>query len=114
MWRYLTDTFDYLTIAALIDNKIFCVHGGISPAVPSLDQIRVLERFKEVPQDGPLADLLWSDPDTTRDGFGLSQRGAGYTFGGDVVKKFLQTNKVDRIVRAHQLCMHGYQVSRSR
>lgn len=110
VWRYLTDTFDYLTIAALIDNKIFCVHGGISPAIANLDQIRVLERFQEVPQDGPLADLLWSDPDTTREGFGLSQRGAGYTFGQDVIKKFVQANSIDHIMRANQLCMNGYQI----
>ena len=102
--------FDYLTVAALIDGKIFCVHGGLSPRITTLDQIRVLERFKEVPSEGPLADLLWSDPDPSRDGFTYSQRGAGYIFGGDMVKRFLHNNKVEHMSRAHQLCMEGYQV----
>lgn len=74
VWKHFTDMFDYLTVAALVDNKIFCVHGGLSPNISTLDQIRVLERFKEVPHEGPLTDLLWSDPDPTRDGFGFSQR----------------------------------------
>lgn len=63
-----------------------------------------------MPHEGPLADLLWSDPDPQRDGFSYSQRGAGYVFGGDAVRKFLHTNNVEHMVRAHQLCMDGYQV----
>ncbi|ELR11408.1 uncharacterized protein ACA1_136190 [Acanthamoeba castellanii str. Neff] len=110
VWRYFTDLFDYLTIAALIDNKVFCVHAGLSPSVVSLDQIRVLDRFKEIPPDGPLADLVWSDPDPDRPDWHPSQRGAGYTFGEGVVKKFLESNGLNHIVRSHQLCMDGYQV----
>ena len=57
-----------------------------------------------------MADLVWSDPDPERDEFSLSPRGAGYTFGGDVVKKFLQVNNMSHILRAHQLCQEGYQI----
>jgi len=110
VWHYFTDMFDYLTIAAVIDNKLFAVHGGLSPAIHTLDQIRVLDRFQEVPHEGALADLLWSDPDPDREGFNPSPRGAGYTFGQDIVTKFLKVNQVDHILRAHQLCMDGYQV----
>jgi len=110
VWRYFTDLFDYLTIAALIDNKIFCVHAGLSPSVMSLDQIRVLDRFKEIPPDGPLADLMWSDPSPDRDDWVSSQRGAGYTFGETALTKFLRINDLDHLVRSHQLCMDGYQV----
>jgi serine/threonine-protein phosphatase PPG1 len=110
VWNYFTGMFDYLTVAALIDGKIFCVHGGLSPSISTLDQIRVLERFKEVPIEGPFADLLWSDPEPSKSGFTVSQRGAGYFFGGDAVKRFLHTNKIDHMARAHQLCMEGYQV----
>eukprot|EP01112_Ceratiomyxa_fruticulosa_P019983 TRINITY_DN667_c0_g1_i1.p1 TRINITY_DN667_c0_g1~~TRINITY_DN667_c0_g1_i1.p1 ORF type:complete len:309 (+),score=54.01 TRINITY_DN667_c0_g1_i1:222-1148(+) len=110
VWRYFTDMFDYLTVAALIDDVLFAVHGGLSPSVVSIDQIRVLDRFQEVPHEGALADLMWSDPDPEKDGFTQSQRGAGYTFGQDVVAKFLKVNKVEHILRAHQLCMDGYQV----
>jgi hypothetical protein len=55
-----------------------------------------------------LGDLLWSDPDPDSDGWGLSPRGAGYLFGGDVVAQFNHTNKISLIARAHQLVMEGY------
>ncbi|KAF0974202.1 hypothetical protein FDP41_006812 [Naegleria fowleri] len=110
-WKYFTDLFDYLTVAALIDEKIFCVHGGLSPAITSLDQIRVLDRFGEPGMEGPLVDLLWSDPDPDRDGFGSNHsRGAGYLFGGDIVKKFLHFNGAIHMCRAHQLCDAGYRL----
>jgi serine/threonine-protein phosphatase PPG1 len=110
VWKHFTDMFDYLAVAALIDSKIFCVHGGISSQFSTLDQIRVQERFKEIPDEGVITDLLWSDPDPTRDGFAYSQRGAGYIFGGDAVKRFQQSNKIEHMVRSHQLCMDGYQL----
>lgn len=110
VWKHFTAMFDFLTIAALIDDAILCVHGGLSPNVSTLDQIRVLERFKEVPPEGALTDLLWSDPDPVRAGFIISQRGAGYMFGADTVKKFVHTNKIQHVVRSHQLCMDGFQV----
>ena len=110
VWRYFTDMFDYLTLAAVLDNSIFAVHGGLSPLLVSLDQIRVLDRFQEIPHEGPLTDLLWSDPDPDKPGWNASQRGAGYLFGATVVKKFLSTNGFEHITRAHQLCMDGYQV----
>jgi serine/threonine-protein phosphatase PPG1 len=57
-----------------------------------------------------MADLVWSDPDPERDEFMLSPRGAGYTFGAQVVKKFLAVNNMNHILRAHQLCQEGHQV----
>mmetsp|Transcript_20343 Transcript_20343/g.24393 ORF Transcript_20343/g.24393 Transcript_20343/m.24393 type:complete len:304 (-) Transcript_20343:922-1833(-) len=107
VWRYCTDIFDYLSLSALIDTRIFCVHGGLSPSINTLDQIRTIDRKQEVPHDGAMCDLLWSDPDDI-DGWGLSPRGAGYLFGGDVCTQFNQTNKVELIARAHQLVMEGY------
>eukprot|EP00005_Dracoamoeba_jomungandri_P000647 CAMPEP_0174256478 /NCGR_PEP_ID=MMETSP0439-20130205/5705_1 /TAXON_ID=0 /ORGANISM="Stereomyxa ramosa, Strain Chinc5" /LENGTH=154 /DNA_ID=CAMNT_0015339097 /DNA_START=506 /DNA_END=970 /DNA_ORIENTATION=- len=91
----------------MIDGRIFCVHGGLSPGIQSLDQIRTINRKQEVPHEGPMCDLLWSDPEDI-DGWGLSPRGAGYLFGADVVQRFNTTNKVDLICRAHQLVMEGY------
>ncbi|KAJ3363034.1 putative serine/threonine protein phosphatase [Allomyces javanicus] len=110
VWRYFTDMFDFLTLSVVIDNVIFCVHGGLSPSLHTLDQIRVIDRFKEIPHDGPMADLVWSDPDNAISDFGISPRGAGYTFGVNVVEKFLYLNDCRHILRAHQLCMEGYQV----
>uniref|UniRef100_A0A4W3H9S5 Serine/threonine-protein phosphatase n=3 Tax=Callorhinchus milii TaxID=7868 RepID=A0A4W3H9S5_CALMI len=107
VWRYCTEIFDYLSLSAVVDGKIFCVHGGLSPSIQTLDQIRTIDRKQEVPHDGPMCDLLWSDPEDTT-GWGISPRGAGYLFGSDVVAHFNAANNIDLICRAHQLVMEGY------
>lgn len=107
VWRYCTEIFDYLSLSALVDNRIFCVHGGLSPAITTLDQIRLIDRKQEVPHEGPMCDLMWSDPDEV-DSWAVSPRGAGYLFGGTVVNSFNQVNNVDLIARAHQLVMEGF------
>lgn len=109
VWQHFCDVFCYLSVSALIDRSVFCVHGGLSPSVHTLNQIRVVDRFQEVPHEGVLADLVWSDPEEGREGFAASQRGAGYLFGRDIVMKFLHENGIDHILRAHQLCNDGYQ-----
>ncbi|XP_050808355.1 serine/threonine-protein phosphatase 4 catalytic subunit isoform X2 [Gopherus flavomarginatus] len=95
------------TFLLLLALKIFCVHGGLSPSIQTLDQIRTIDRKQEVPHDGPMCDLLWSDPEDTT-GWGVSPRGAGYLFGSDVVAQFNASNDIDMICRAHQLVMEGY------
>lgn len=75
---------------------------------PVLEQIRVIDRKQEVPHDGAMCDLLWSDPEDAVDGWGLSPRGAGFLFGGNVVSSFNHSNNIDYICRAHQLVMEGY------
>ncbi|KAI9255614.1 Metallo-dependent phosphatase-like protein [Phascolomyces articulosus] len=110
VWQYFTDMFDFLTLSVVIDNSIFCVHGGLSPTIHVLDQIRIIDRFREIPHEGAMADLVWSDPDPDKEEFSISARGAGYTFGKLVVERFLHLNNMDHILRAHQLCNAGYQV----
>ncbi|KNC86889.1 serine/threonine-protein phosphatase 4 catalytic subunit [Sphaeroforma arctica JP610] len=109
VWRYCTEIFDYLSLSALVDNKVLCVHGGLSPSINTLDQIRTIDRKQEVPHDGAMCDLMWSDPEQM-EGWGLSPRGAGYLFGGDVVAQFNAANGLDLICRAHQLVMEGYKM----
>ncbi|KAF1861558.1 hypothetical protein Lal_00025921 [Lupinus albus] len=107
VWKFFTDLFDYLPLTALIESQIFCLHGGLSPSLDTLDNIRALDRIQEVPHEGPMCDLLWSDPDD-RCGWGISPRGAGYTFGQDIAAQFNHTNGLSLISRAHQLVMEGY------
>jgi serine/threonine-protein phosphatase 4 catalytic subunit len=71
-------------LAAIIDNKIFCVHGGLSPSIKTLDEIRSIDRKQEVPHDGAMCDLMWSEPADSQ-AWSVSPRGAGYLFGGDIV-----------------------------
>lgn len=110
IWHTFTDLFDYLTLSVVIEDRIFCIHGGLSPALFCLDQIRVLDRFREIPHEGLIADIMWSDPEAAKDDFQLSPRGAGYTYGGEAVKQFMLANDMEHILRAHQLCMEGYEV----
>ena len=113
VWKLFTDLFDYLPLTALIDNQIFCLHGGLSPSIDTLDNIKGLDRVQEVPHEGPMCDLLWSDPDD-RCGWGISPRGAGYTFGQDISEAFNHNNGLTLIARAHQLVMEGYNWSQDR
>lgn len=110
VWRYCTEIFDYLSLSALVENSIFCVHGGLSPSITTLDQIRKINRKQEVPHEGPMCDLLWSDPDEELDLWALSPRGAGFLFGSKATEQFCHTNNVSMIARAHQLVMEGYKL----
>jgi serine/threonine-protein phosphatase PP1-1 len=107
VWKYCCQVFDFLTLAAIIDGKIMCVHGGLSPEVRMLDQIRVLSRAQEIPHEGGFCDLVWSDPDDV-DTWQVSPRGAGWLFGSRVAREFNHVNGLQLIARAHQLVMEGF------
>ncbi|XP_014230551.1 serine/threonine-protein phosphatase 6 catalytic subunit [Trichogramma pretiosum] len=106
-WKYCCRVFDLLTIAALIDDQILCVHGGLSPLINTLDQIRIIERKQEIPHKGAFCDLVWSDPDEV-DTWTVSPRGAGWLFGATITDKFMHINDLKLICRAHQLVNEGY------
>lgn len=63
VWKYCTEVFDLLILAAVIDNKIFCVHGGLTPTISTIEEVKSIYRLQEIPHDGPMCDLLWSDPE---------------------------------------------------
>lgn len=107
VWREFTEVFDYLPPCALVDGEVFCVHGGLSPSIDTIDHIRTLDRIEEVNHEGPIGDLLWSDPDKCP-GWLFSPRGAGYCFGADVSKAFNHSNGLKMVSRAHQMVMEGY------
>lgn len=107
VWNYCIEVFDTLALSAVVGGKFFAVHGGISPALQTVGSIANLDRRLEVPVEGPMCDLLWSDPDDIED-WAISTRGAGYTFGEEPVKKWNHTNNFSMIIRAHQLINEGY------
>lgn len=113
VWMSFTDLFDYLPLTGLVENQIFCLHGGLSPNIDTLDQIRSMDRIQEVPHEGAMCDLLWSDPDD-RAGWNISPRGAGYNFGQDISETFNAKNNLTLVSRAHQLVIEGYNWSHDR
>jgi len=106
-WKHCCRVFDLMNIAALIDDKVLCVHGGLSPEIKTLDQIRTLERNQEIPYKGAFCDLVWSDPEEV-ESWAMSPRGAGWLFGSKVTQEFLDINGLSLICRAHQLVQEGY------
>ena len=106
-WDYLVDLFDYFPLGALVEGKIFCVHGGLSPYVSTVDQIRLINRKKEIPREGVFCDLMWNDPDDIETWL-MSCRGAGWIYGWKVVDEFNHINGLELICRSHQLVMEGF------
>ncbi|XP_037473285.1 phytochrome-associated serine/threonine-protein phosphatase-like isoform X2 [Triticum dicoccoides] len=105
-WRYCTDVFDYLTLSAIINGTVLCVHGGLSPDVRTVDQMRTIDRNCEIPHEGPFCDLMWSDPEEIET-WGVSPRGAGWLFGSRVTTEFNHVNNLELVCRAHQLVQEG-------
>jgi len=109
IWKTFMDVFNCLPFAAIIEEKIFCIHGGLSPELKSLQQIQNIQRPTDVPDTGMICDFLWSDPDQDVQGWGENDRGVSYTFGEQVIDEFLKRFDFDLIVRAHQVVENGYE-----
>lgn len=107
VWKACCQVFDFMTLGAIIDGKVLCVHGGLSPEIRTLDQVRVVARAQEIPHEGAFCDLVWSDPDDVET-WAVSPRGAGWLFGDKVADEFCQVNDLTLIARAHQLVNEGY------
>tara|TARA_B100000780_G_scaffold156617_1_gene109535 strand:+ start:178 stop:729 length:552 start_codon:yes stop_codon:yes gene_type:complete len=114
LWRAFCDVFEWMPVAGIVSERIFCSHGGISPHLENMDQIRRLQRPTPVPDEGLLCDLLWSDPEPEIRGWADSDRGVSYVFGTDVISKFLQTHDLDLMARAHQVVEDGYEFCANR
>lgn len=108
LWDKFIEVFKYLPLAAVISDRIFCVHGGLSPRLNDLRDISSLSRPLNIPDTGLLCDILWSDPSPEHSGFRESERGTSFTYGEDVVDRFLKKNDFDLICRAHQVVPQGF------
>eukprot|EP01083_Nonionella_stella_P012200 34611_1 len=122
--------FDHLPISATINGKFLCCHGGLSPDISTLHDIEELDRFQEVPREGPFCDLLWADPvDDEKEcdaddyddpdsmdaepttWFAYNEtRQCSYVFGIDAVTTFLKKNNLTAIIRAHEAQFDGYKM----
>ena len=109
LWKTFTDCFNCFPVAAIIDEKLFCCHGGLSPDMQSMEQIRRIMRPTDVPDQGLLCDLLWADPDKETNGWGENDSGVSFTFGPEIVSKFLAKHDMDLVVRGNQVVEDGYE-----
>ncbi|KAL1305237.1 hypothetical protein AAFC00_002153 [Neodothiora populina] len=109
IWKSFVDTFNTLPIAAIVAGKIFCVHGGLSPSLTHMDDIRNIARPTDVPDYGLLNDLLWSDPADMEADWEANERGVSYCFGKKVIMEFLAKHDFDLVCRAHMVVEDGYE-----
>jgi len=123
-WKTFIDVFNALPIASIVASKIFCVHGGLSPSLKSMDDIRRIQRPTDVPDYGLLNDLVWSDPSDTAIDWEDNERGVSFCYGKSVINAFLATHvsrplsledqvadkqDMDLICRAHMVVEDGYE-----
>lgn len=108
-WKMFVDVFNSLPFAAIIQDKIFCVHGGISPQLSNLKQVSKIQRPTDIPDDGLLTDLLWSDPDSSINDWSLNDRGVSYTFSKKNIADFCSKFNFDLIIRGHMVVEDGYE-----
>ena len=109
LWKKFAQCFDQMPVAALIEDKILCMHGGLSPELTDLDSLRQIQRPCVVPESGLLCDILWSDPEQNQYGWGENERGISYVFGKQVLVQFLNRMSLDLVCRAHQVVEDGYE-----
>ena len=114
LWRSFTELFNWLPVAAIIDEKILCMHGGLSPDLKNLQNITEISRPTDIPDTGLLCDLLWSDPDKDCNEYDENDRGVSVIFGEKIVQDFNKKNDLDLIIRAHQVVDEGYEFFASR
>lgn len=106
VWRLLCEVFSFFNMGCIVDGRVFCVHGGISPKTLSLDKLKRIDRFV-LDTNEVYEDLMSSDPQE-ENGFRNNKRGIGYLYGGDVTNNFLECNDLTTIIRSHQFAFEGY------
>jgi serine/threonine-protein phosphatase PP1 catalytic subunit len=109
IWKNFSDCFNWLPISALVNEKILCMHGGLSPELIDIKCLKKIVRPTEVPDRGLLCDLLWSDPERGVKDWAPNQRGISVLFNENIIKKTIEDLDIDLICRAHQVVENGYE-----
>ena len=109
LWKKFVDVFNCMPYTAIVEDKIIFMHGGLSPSLKNLGQLNEIIRPTDVPDEGLLCDLVWSDPEPNLRGWELNERGVSYTFNERIVDNFLTIHNLEVLVRAHQVVEKGYE-----
>lgn len=113
LWYESISLFNCLPLCALIDDRFLCMHGGISPYLRTIQDIITINRFQEIPSEGPLCDLMWSDPNQPFDSPQTppwkfnNARHCSFYFNYKVCENFLIENSLLAIIRAHEVVPNG-------
>ena len=104
------ELFKTLPLGHILNKKILVVHGGLfSKDGVTIDEIKKIDRFREIPESGLMSELLWSDPCKEK-GRLPSKRGVGMSFGPDVAERFLKENNLELLIRSHEVKQNGYEI----
>lgn len=114
IWKDINKSFQMLPLCALINKSVFCVHGGISPNLNSLDEINTINCKCSIPDNGVLCDFTWGDPKTQNSKWEDNDRGCSYTFNNEALDEFMDKLDIDLVVRAHQVVDKGFQFFNNR
>lgn len=124
VYNAMVSAFDCLPLCCVVDNRFFCVHGGLSPELKSIADINALHRFREPPSSGPMCDLLWADPLDERECAAAgcqskpkfvpnTTRGCSYVYNHEAAVAFLEANRMLTLVRGHEAQAEGYRLYRN-
>ena len=108
IWSMINDTLHHLPLCALINEQIFCTHGGISPSLNSLEEINNIQRGTTIPDEGVLCDLTWADPKKQSKNWADNDRGVSFTFSEKALDEFIKKHNIQLVCRAHQVVDNGY------
>lgn len=114
LWRMFIHLFRFLPIAAVVGQRIFCVHGGLSPKLDRVQKIKLFRRPLQLMEGHLAEEILWSDPNPEIRDWGASPRGISVTYGMDALYKFLEENELDLVCRGHEVVEDGYEFMWSR
>ncbi|KAB5591203.1 Protein phosphatase 3, catalytic subunit [Ceratobasidium theobromae] len=119
LYEAVMDSFCTLPLAAIMNKQFLCIHGGLSPELHTLDDLRNIDRFREPPTHGLMCDILWADPledfgseKTTENFVHNHVRGCSYFFTYQAACTFLERNNLLSIIRAHEAQDTGYRMYR--
>lgn len=111
-WKHICDVYVFMPITAVINSKILCMHGGLGPEFDRLSLLSDIKLPFQIPDSGLICDILWADPSEDipkNENFGISERGISVTFSSSFTRQFLINNRLDLIIRAHQVVEDGYE-----
>lgn len=111
MYELFTEVFNFLPLAHCLNKRVLVMHGGLfSDDKVVLEDIRKVDRNRQPPDEGIMCEILWSDP-MPMPGRAPSKRGVGLQFGPDITEKFCEMNKLDYVIRSHEVKAEGYEVA---